>query len=349
MNQLKEKILKYLKNACPNKKDLQINEFCNITNGWETEIFSFIIVFQENGNEKQEELILRMYLGNFAENKAVKEYKSMKKLFEAKYPVPEPLLVEKDSSILGKPFMMMEKIDGENMGKRFLIALETSDQEIIDNMIIPKFCELFINLHDLDWTSISDEKIKHEYSNPYSFIVNHLSNFEKKLDYFNKGELRPIIKWLTDRIINVPCYKMSVIHQDFHPHNILITKNEEYYVIDWSSCRIGDFRLDLGWTLLLTYAFTSKEIRDKILSKYENLSREKVEEIEFFEVLAICRRLFDISISFSQGAEELGMRKEAVEKMKESGFHIKKVYSLLQEKTGISIKEIENLIIKISE
>jgi hypothetical protein len=66
--------------------------------------------------------------------------------------------------------------------------------------------------------------------------------------------------------------------------------------------------------------------------------------MEYFDVMASLRRLFSISVSISDGADKLGMRPEAVAMMKRNVSHIKSVYSVLYDRTGVAIPEIESLI-----
>jgi hypothetical protein len=66
--------------------------------------------------------------------------------------------------------------------------------------------------------------------------------------------------------------------------------------------------------------------------------------MEYFEVIALFRRLLDISVSLSDGATKLGMRPGAEVMMRQNVDHIKRAHALLGERTGITIPEIERLI-----
>ena len=70
----------------------------------------------------------------------------------------------------------------------------------------------------------------------------------------------------------------------------------------------------------------------------------EVKDIEYFEVLAVGRRLIDVSSSFAVGAEQAGLRAGALELMKESSDHLNKVYKLLVEKTGLKLPEFERIL-----
>ena len=97
------------------------------------------------------------------------------------------------------------------------------------------------------------------------------------------------------------------------------------------------------------YAYASKENRDATLKNYEKVLGQDVEQIEYFEVLATLRRLYDVTSSFDKGADEMGMRPEALDLMKETVGHIVRVRDRLEDLTEISIPEIEKFIGKLSE
>jgi len=91
---------------------MQISSLTQITGGWENEVYSFTLEDEEAAGRKCEDLILRIYPGNDAPQKSAREFNAMKQLYEVGFPVPEVLLLELDNSPFGKPFVIMEKIDG---------------------------------------------------------------------------------------------------------------------------------------------------------------------------------------------------------------------------------------------
>ena len=88
----------------------------------------------------------------------------------------------------------------------------------------------------------------------------------------------------------------------------------------------------------------SVEWRNRILQEYERLAGAKVEQIEWFEVLACVWRLRTVTVSLSEGAEKLGMRPDAVGMMKQQMGAIQQVYALLLERTGVRAAEVERLL-----
>jgi len=137
--------------------------------------------------------------------------------------------------------------------------------------------------------------------------------------------------------------KPCLAHGDFHGDNILIRDDGAPFVIDWGNIRVSDRRADLAWTLLLSSTYGHPEMRPRILQEYERIAGCRMEDMEFFDVAACLRRLASICGSLDQGADQLGMRPGA-EGMMRNASHIRSVYDLLLERTGIRIPRIEALL-----
>jgi aminoglycoside phosphotransferase (APT) family kinase protein len=324
-------------------KSIEISNFTKISDGWENEVYSFILGYEGTAGRKFSSLILRIYPGDNAHQKAAREFNGMKRLYELGFPVPEVLVLELDDSLFGKPFVIMEKIDGRLMGS---IIAESTDEK--KQELIALFCSIFADLHALDWRPFAPDPSVYETGDPYTFINHWLLYAQRYGERFQRSEFNPVLDWLKERSLYVPCERLSVVHMDYHPYNVLMRDDGRVSIIDWTNIDVADFRLDLAWTILLTSTYGNPEARGIILDEYEQIVGYKIQQIEYFEVAASLRRLLSISVSLSNGADKLGMRPEAVASMKQSVNHIGDVYSVLHDRTGINIPEIETLISTLS-
>jgi aminoglycoside phosphotransferase (APT) family kinase protein len=324
--QIQEKLQQFYQNKYP-KRTITVN-LSEIPSGWETDIYHVTIT--EDGNPR--ERILRVYHGDNGSQKSEKEFNAMKTLYDVGFPVPRVYLLESDTTKLGNAFVIMEKINGELMSH---IMKKSEKAEVIT-----QFCTLFCDLHKIDWQKFADPSL---YPGSYAFITNYLLNAEKYITTFNINEFTPVLDWLKKRRSAVPCTRLSVTHGDYHADNIIVQDDKKAVVIDWSNVSVADFRLDVAWTLLLMGTYGKAQFRTIILAEYERIAGAKIEQIEYFDVLASLRRLFSILVSLKKGANALGMRPGAESMMKNAG-HINRVYSLLYERTGITIPEVEDFL-----
>ena len=327
----------YLQKLHPERSYLKIRNLTDITSGWETKIYSFDSEYTYSGNRVNEQLILRMYPGPHGYYNSKKEFIVLRHLNDVGYPVPIVHHVEQESDQLGLPFIIMDRITGSSLDDHM-----KNPKEFDTSLTL--FCEFFSELHRLDWKDMLTDSKQAELGEPSSNIKNALLRRKERIHEHERQELLPILEWLDTRVSSIKSTKISITHNDFHPMNILLDSSNSPYVIDWTATDITDYRVDLAWTLLLAGTYWNQSYRDSILLKYEEISGNTVSDIEFFEVFAILRRIFDISVSFSKGASELGMREDATEVMKESLSHMRNVSSLLQEYTGLVIPEFEQLL-----
>ncbi|MHA2363073.1 MAG: phosphotransferase family protein [Candidatus Hodarchaeales archaeon] len=328
---MERELEQYLRKNYFQKDVFQFKTLDRITDGWETEVYSFS--FLQNNISK--ELILRIYPGNDAKEKSAREFKVMDYLHKNNYPVPEVLYLESDDSILGKPFVIMEKINPLSMGSKFMNSDRKTQEKIIS-----LFCQKLVELHNLDWKPFLKKDIK----DPYYFINTKLGEFKNYIHRFQKYEFHPSLEWLSNKKSMVPCKKLSLTHNDYHFYNILLDKDDKPFIIDWGNADIADYRMDLAWTLLLMSTYGRAKVREQILTTYDDIAGLRTENIEYFEVMACIRRLFSILVSLGEGAEELGMRPGAEDQIKQDKGHIENVYKLFQKYTRLELSGVENLL-----
>jgi len=341
---IEENLIKYSKEKFPEREEIEIHEITSLAKGWETELFSFIYRYKQEEEEIERNLILRIYPGSNLEEKTKWEFSVLRALFNAGYPVPETHMLELDTGYFGYPFIVMERIIGKDMGEEFTKAQQEKD---FDKIVIDFYqihSKLFVDLHNLDWKILSIDIETETEITPSYLLDRRIANSERIIEQNQLQDMSPLFQWLKEKKSILLFDKISIIHQDFHPHNIMLSEDGKAYVIDWPACYIGDFRQDLGWTLLLTGAYSTKPIRDMVLMYYEKARGSEVEDIEYFEILAAARRIMDILIFFKQSPETAGIREETIQQIKETVFHLEYIASFVKDKTSISIPIFDELI-----
>ena len=339
MNQIAHRLQTYCQDKFQSKHDVRIDNLENIATGWESEVYAFTLEHGQPSNRVREELILRLYSGEGAGEKSAREFRSIKRLYEVGYPVPQVYVVEHEQSPFGKPFILMEKIDGQVMWAQLDTVNETTRAELIT-----QFCKLFARLHELDWRLFVEEKERPRFLNPYAFMDEWFGIACHFLEQFPDSGFRAVVEWLEDRRALVPCQQPSPTHNDFHPGNVLVQSDVSSVVIDWTGFQISDARFDLAWTLVLADAYMGSAWRERILREYEFFSGAQVDALDCFIVCACARRLFDVTTSLLYGAEKMGMRADAVTAMRKNWTAHERVYQLLMERTRLRIYQVDEML-----
>ncbi|MHA1912687.1 MAG: phosphotransferase family protein [Candidatus Kariarchaeaceae archaeon] len=270
-----------LEKVFPDKSSYEISSFEEIFGGADTRIFSFEFSFLEKGDKKNIPLILRLFREGTKNATVKREFSILKKLYEAQKPVPRPFIVSENKDILKLQYFVMEKVEG------VLLSTSFNDPAKHDELFF-QFISKMVEIHKTDWSKIIPETDGPELeTDPYTIINNLISWPKKRLQEFKEpelNELKELIKWLEEN--KVPTIELSLIHGDFHVENILVKKKGEFIIIDWSNISLKDYRLDLAFAISTFNSATPIDIKPVLTELYQQISGKKVEEIEYFMILA---------------------------------------------------------------
>jgi aminoglycoside phosphotransferase (APT) family kinase protein len=309
-----------------------------LVSGFESEIYTFQL---QRSSSSPENYILRLFSGDGAVEKLTREARGLSLLKNAGYPVPTLLLQETDASILGKPFEIIERLEGHALWPE-LAAAEPEGQ----SQLLLKFGSLLAELHQLDWRLFSETSDVYE-QNPALLIDETISYYRSLYTKHNLAGFLQITDWLDahKRDLSV---QPAVLHQDFHANNVFLCADGQFAVIDWTQFAVSDYRLDLCWTLLIMGDFANPAWGTQILNAYIAYSNRSIEDIDYFHVIVSMKLLGSTLISFTFSPEEVGLRPETVESAKGQLPIYKRLYQRMRDITGLTIPELEALFKKIS-
>jgi aminoglycoside phosphotransferase (APT) family kinase protein len=345
--ELQARLRAALAQALPERQALAVGPLTNITNGWESDIYAFDLAYSHDGQPLTEALVLRLHAGEAAHLKAAHEARTLRQLGAAGYPVPQVLAVLAEAEALGRPGLVMERVPGEPMWEVLNRSTGAAAAALID-----EFGRLFVQLHRLDWHPFA-ALFAHDLTrawadrlppDPYAFADQTLADARRLISAYPQFGLAPLVEWLATRREDVPCPAPAVVHRDFHPANILLRPDGRVAVIDWTAATVTDPREDLAWTLLLAGSYAGPEVQAAILAAYERHAGGPVEALDWFEVLACGRRLSDVAISLTQGAEQRGMRAGAVALMRQQLGPVRHALGRLQALAALRLPEMERLL-----
>jgi len=300
--------------------------------GWESEIYAFTLAYGSKSDRQTEARVLRLLTGaDYKEAKS--EHHTLSLLHQAEYPVPQPYHLGSPGDGFGRPFIIMQRIEGGDFSARFN---ENPLGEPMQQLIA-----LFRQLHSLDWRPyIPDPETVSPPEQPYFHFDQKLAQYTQALEQGGLEVFDPAMDWLHENRGRAACNSASVVHMDFHHNNILEDENGKCYVIDWTAADISDYRFDLAWTLTLALAYRGPDAHTAVLAEYERQMGNKVASLEVFEVVGIIRRIGTVMISVAAGADSLGMRPEALDAMRKDRIPLQRLYQRLEKLTGTRIPEI---------
>ena len=341
---MKSLLQHYYARTFPARQDVQITDLEELVAGWESDIFFFTAHYGPSYAREQDNTVLRIYPGDDGLAKARREYDLLRRLASSGYPVPLVYALAAEDSPLGKPFIMMEQVPGVTMWR----PLFHGDDSQAQDALLTQFCQLFVDLHRLDWRSIVDEPHRYEKGDPYLFVDREIGSIVNRLGawrwLFCKLGFDKVLQHLRDHRHSVPSKRPSAVHWDFHPNNVLLRPDGAATVLDWTQGGISDERFDLGWTLALVDSQVSSVWRERILHRYQELAGYSIDALDYFESFACFKRLLVFAVTVHGGARALGLRPDLAQHAARHLGSMQRLYERQVELTGLRQAGLERLL-----
>jgi aminoglycoside phosphotransferase (APT) family kinase protein len=206
-----------------------------------------------SGFPDAEEAILRVGppYGLFAPYSAMPEFESLSALAGGDVPAPRVYLASDDPAILGAPFFLSEKVEGDtplpwgSQGQ----ALEGARRD----SLAADFIGALAALHRFDWRATPLAKWG-EGVTLDNAAHRQIDDWEAR---FRRWTLRPhpmahrALAWLR---ANAPAARrLSMVHGDYRLGNFLERDGRISAILDWELVHLGDPVEDLGWAFLPQY------------------------------------------------------------------------------------------------
>lgn len=337
----KQRLETSLRRNYPDRAKLNIVDVEEIMEGWETQIYSFSLSYEQGDELFSEELVARFFQGPQKRKQAQKEYEIMDRVRYLGIPVPRVDLLVTDRPALDDAFIVMEKIKGGPLLDRLENASEREILELMKLMVAH-----FVRIHQLPWQQILDGErlFIPERNEPLDFINSRLAAMKQTVRRYQLPEFYPYLCWIKERIELGASTRICVLHSDYHPQNILLRGDTgELSIVDWSFAEIGDYRLDLAWTVLLFGVMVGPQYREAMVQNYEELSGRCVENFEYFEAVKFTERMLTIATWLDESLV-IPVNKITREAIRgEYKIHVLNVYARLKEVVGLELPIIENL------
>ncbi|MFT4296206.1 MAG: phosphotransferase family protein [Micropruina sp.] len=283
-SELRDRLETLFAEARPGRSSFSIGPLKELSGGWANSLYGFTLRPAPPADWLAQDLVLKMYAPDARGlDHAERELRALSELGAIGYPVPGVERFELDGRSFGRPFIMMESIEGGS----FWDAFEAADAPG-RALLVEEFVKQLIALHACDPRLLDPDA---ELAHPYGYIEQELGRLRADSD--QQAVLGEIVDWLEMHKGSVPCERLSVLHRDYHPWNVLVTAERRLVVIDWD-WQIGDARFDLAWACMLIYRSGAPELRISVRKEYEHQLGFTPEGLDYFEVLTTARWLLNV-------------------------------------------------------
>jgi aminoglycoside phosphotransferase (APT) family kinase protein len=246
---VEEAIAAYLGPRLEAKGPVRISHLLRIPGGASRETWMFKAAWETEAGRQSQEFVLRKDPpASLLETDREAEFAFYSAFRGTKVPVPVMRWLERDASILGGPFFVMERIKGGQTNQRAVLEprYQAVAGTIADNMY-----RILAEIAQFDWTGSDIPRVS-PVPTPETAWKVQLDHWERVID---ENELSPqpitraAIRWLRANP-PPPAQRISVVHGDYRVGNVIYTPEGEIIgVLDWEMAHLGDPLEDLAWSL----------------------------------------------------------------------------------------------------
>src|SRR5436305_528617 len=159
---------------------------------------------------------------------------------------PRVLAVCDDAAVIGAPFYVMEKVEGDVVTTELPEALEhpTECARIADELI-----NALVELHAVDWRAVGLEG----FGKPSGYLERQLRRFTGLWEHNRTRELEQVEQvgsWLASNMPESP--PATIVHGDYRLGNTMLAYDAParlIAILDWEMATIGDPLADVGYML----------------------------------------------------------------------------------------------------
>lgn len=196
-----------------------------------------------------------------------REYRVLCALHErSNVPVPRPVALCLDPSVVGTPFYLMAFVEGRVFLQPHLPSLQPAERYAVYHAM----CEVLARIHAVDWVAAGLA----DFARPGGYAARQVKRWRAQsalaqapLD--DAGEASPpalgeLGEWLAARAAEMDgaAGPLALVHGDFRLDNLVFTHAPQLRVaavLDWELATVGDARADVGY-VLGAYAALAEEL-----------------------------------------------------------------------------------------
>jgi aminoglycoside phosphotransferase (APT) family kinase protein len=218
--------------------------------------------------------------------------------------VPKVLAVCDDADVIGAPFYVMERIEGDVVTDTIPEPLDTPTERarMADELI-----DALVELHAVDWTAVGLEG----FGKPTGYLERQLRRFIGLWDH-NKTreipEVETVGTWLKDHLPESPT--ATIVHGDYRLGNTMMAHSAParlLSIFDWEMATIGDPLADVGYMMIhwrqaddppvgkfTLHSVTSRPgfpTRAELIARYEERSGRSMSNLTWYVTLALWKAI----------------------------------------------------------
>jgi aminoglycoside phosphotransferase (APT) family kinase protein/putative sterol carrier protein len=308
-SEMQARLTTWLEKKIPEAGNLSISDIQKPGMGLSSETYLIDVNWEESGRERTKRVVLRAAPREFKvfpDYELGHQFHIMEALKDTKVPVATMLWLEEDASIIGAPFFLMERLDGEvpqdfpsyHGSGMFFEAAPAERAKMWWGSL-----EAMVELHKIDWKTLGVDFLGTP-GGGTDPLDRQLAYWDRFFDWIKEDpqEAHPTIEagmaWLREN--RYAPERVVLCWGDARIGNTLFSKPERdvLAVMDWEMAYLGDPESDLAWFIMLDRQHSvgaglprceGTPTPEETVARYEELTGWRVENLFYNEVLGATR------------------------------------------------------------
>ena len=300
----RNQLSRWLAEKLPGARDLRAGELTGPSEtGFSSDTLLFDAEWTQGGEARRECFVARLRPTGFTvfpRYDIALQYRIMKTLGATDVPVPHMRWLEEDDSVLGVPFLVMNRVSGR---------VPTDNPPYHAGGWVPELApeeraalwwsglEAMARIHRLDWRALGLGVLaRPEYG--ATPLEQQLREYDEYLDWGVDRARHPLIqrarRWLHEK--RPPEGTVALCWGDSRPGNQIFDGVQCVAVIDWEMARLGDPVQDLAWWIALDRCLSEGIGIERLaglpdpqatIARWEGLVDREARHFAYYEVLAL--------------------------------------------------------------
>jgi aminoglycoside phosphotransferase (APT) family kinase protein len=213
---------------------------------------------------------------------------------------PRVLGICDDEGVIGAPFYLMERLEGEVIASEIPPAFDSPAEH---RRMSEELIDALVELHAVDWQAVGLEG----FGKPSGYLERQLRRFSGLWEHNRTREIAEVAsvgEWLRVNMPDSP--PATIVHGDYRLGNTMFAPDPPARLIaifDWEMATIGDPLADLGYLMMFwlqaddpsvgmyeLQAVTRREgfpTRPEMIAMYEERSGRSMQALDWYVTLAL--------------------------------------------------------------
>jgi aminoglycoside phosphotransferase (APT) family kinase protein len=228
-----------------------------------------------------------------------REYRVLSALHGTAVPVPRPVAICSDTSVIGAPFYLMEWVDGTVFRTSEEAKILTAEQA---TLISERFADMLATIHGTDVAAVGLEG----FGRPEGYMTRQLARWQRQWELSVTQEVPGYADLVARLAAGLPepggAGAGTLVHGDFRVDNMLIDPAPQpriAAVVDWEMSTLGDPLADLGLSMVYWTQAGEREhlppmvgatvttvagflTRDQVAARYASLTGRDLSRLDYY-------------------------------------------------------------------